>query len=243
MPTDILSANKDDLINLLLTNSKKGLIYAQNKYSKLIDTAKSALSIGIQSPSLFAKIISDINIIENFEYQIELIVSEIQNLLSSSEIPEDIVRNIELLKTIPGIGELTAITIVSEIGDIKNFTKPKHLVAFFGLDPSVNESGKFKGSNNHISKRGTRIGRRALYAVALASIRTKRNGQATNSILLDYYKNNMNGKSKKVGLVSIMHKLMKYIFSVLRNQKPYEERNPKLHRSIYLENKSLINVA
>lgn len=241
-PHDILSANKDDLINILL-KSKKGIIYAEDKYSKLISTAQSAKIIGIPSTNLFIKLISDINIIENFETQIQLILSEIHNLLSSGEIPSSIVTNIKLLQSIPGIGELTAITIMSEIGDIKNFTKPKHLVAFFGLDPSVNESGKFKGNNNHISKRGTRIGRRALYAVALASIRCKRNGEATNSVLLDYYKNNMNGKSKKVGLVAIMHKLMKYIFSVLRNQKPYEIRNPKLHCKMYIENLTLVNAA
>lgn len=56
-----------------------------------------------------------------------------------------------------------------------------------GIDPSVNESGKFKDTNKHISKRGTRIGRRALYSVALASIHCKRNGNAINTILLDYY--------------------------------------------------------
>lgn len=241
-PNDILSANKDDLINILL-KSKKGIIYAEDKYSKLISTAQSAKIIGIPSTSLFIKLISDINIIENFETQIQLILSEIHNLLSNGEIPPSVVANIKLLQSIPGIGELTAITIMGEIGDIKNFTKPKHLVAFFGLDPSVNESGKFKGNNNHISKRGTRIGRRALYAVALASVRCKRNGNATNSVLLDYYKNNMDGKSKKVGLVAIMHKLMKYIFSVLRNQKPYEIRNPKLHCKMYVENTTLVNAA
>lgn len=243
LPKDILSCEKDDLINILLTLSKKGIKYAEDKYSKLISTAKSAQIIGIPSSSLFVKLISNINIIENFETQIELILSEIKNLLSSSRIPQGIINNIELLKSIPGIGELTAITIISEIGNIKNFTKSKHLVAFFGLDPSVSESGNFKGSNNHISKRGTSIGRRALYAVALASIRTKRNGSATNPILLDYYKNNMSGKRKKVGLIAIMHKLLNYIFSVLRNQQPYELRNPKLHCKMFLENKALSNVA
>ncbi|MGL6105766.1 IS110 family transposase [Romboutsia sp.] len=239
MPKDILFADKDDLINILLTKSRKGIIYAEDKYSKLISTSESAKIIGIPSPSLFVKLISDINIIENFETQIKLILLEIQNLLSSSQIPQSIVDNIDLLKSIPGIGELTAITIISEIGDIKNFTKSKHLVAFFGIDPSVNESGKFKGNNNHISKRGTRIGRRALYAVALASIRCKRNGDPTNSVLLDYYKNNMSGKSKKVGLVAIMHKLMKYIFSVLRSQNPYELRMPLEHCKAYIENVNL----
>lgn len=241
-PDDILSANKEDLIRILLT-SKKGLKFAEDKYSKLIESANNAIEAGIPCSSFFVKLISDINIIETFELQIELILSEIKKLLASGKIPQDIINNIELLQSISGIGELTAITIISEIGNIKNFTKPKHLVAFFGLDPSVNESGKFKGSNNHISKRGTRIGRRALYAVALASVRTKRNGEATNSVLLDYYKNNMNGKSKKVGLIAIMHKLMKYIFSVLRNQKPYEIRNPKLHLKMYLENQLLVNAA
>jgi len=241
-PSDILSANKEDLINILL-KSRKGINYANDKYSKLITAANDAKVIGIPSTSLFVKLISDINIIESFETQIQLILSEIHNLLSSGKIPQSIVHNIKLLQSIPGIGELTAITIVSEIGDIKNFTKPKHLVAFFGLDPSVNESGKFKGTNNHISKRGTRIGRRALYAVALASIRCKRNGQATNPVLLDYYKNNMTGKSKKVGLVAVMHKLMKYIFSVLKNQREYEIRNPKLHCKMYIENSSLVKAS
>ena len=58
--------------------------------------------------------------------------------------------------------------------DINIFT----FVAFFGVDPAVNESGKLKGDRVKMSKRGTRLGRRALYAAALASILTKRNGEA-----------------------------------------------------------------
>jgi transposase len=108
---------------------------------------------------------------------------------------------------------------MSEIGDINGFIKPKYLVAYFGIDPSVNQSGKFDSNRNKMSKRGTRIGRRALYAVALASVRNTRNGNPINPFLLKYYKENLNGKSKKVGLVAIMHKLIKYIFSVLKNQK------------------------
>ncbi|MGL5255410.1 MAG: hypothetical protein ACRC76_00120, partial [Proteocatella sp.] len=77
------------------------------------------------------------------------------------------------------------------------------------------------------------------YAVALASIRSKRNGLATNSILLKYYNENMNGKSKKVGLVAVMKKLLVYIFSILKNQKAYEIRTPELHCKMYVENQYL----
>lgn len=48
----------------------------------------------------------------------------------------------------------------------------------------------------------------------------------------------MTGKSKKVGLVAVMHKLINYIFSVLKNQKEYELRDPKINSKMYLNNKS-----
>lgn len=71
---------------------------------------------------------------------------------------ESIKENIELIDSIPDIGHLTAITLMAEIGDINGFIKPKHLVAFFGINSSVNQSGKFQGDQCKISKRGTRIG-------------------------------------------------------------------------------------
>ena len=132
------------------------------------------------------KISSSINILKIIESEIENLLNEIKVLINSENFPKSIKTNIDLIDSIPGIGLLTAITLIAEIGDINGFIKPKRLVAF-----SVNESGKFKGNQNKMSKRGTRIGRRALYAVALASIRKNRNGAAINSVLLDYYQNNL----------------------------------------------------
>ncbi|NFN88818.1 IS110 family transposase, partial [Clostridium sporogenes] len=185
---------------------------------------------------LSTKIIINIGTIENFNKQIELILKEIENVLYSNDVSSKFKQNIPLLMSIPGVGFISAVTILTEIGDFQGFLKPKQLVAYFGVDPSVNESGKFKSDKDKISKRGTRFGRRALYAVALASIRTKRTGEATNKILLDYYQNNLKGKKKKVALVAIIHKLINYIFAVLRDQKEYEQRLPKIHHKMYLEN-------
>jgi hypothetical protein len=55
--------------------------------------------------------------------------------------------------------------------------------------------------------------------------------------LLKYYQENLKGKKSKVGLVAIMHKLIKYLFAVLRNQQEYQVRDPKLHQKMFLENK------
>ena len=126
---------------------------------------------------------------------------------------------------------LTATTILAEIGDFSRFHSPKALVAFFGLDPSVNQSGKFNGDRNKISKRGTRFGRRVLFTAALASIRTTCKGDPINPILRDYYQKKCLSKKKKVALVAVMHKLLHYIFAVLRDQKPFIFRRPEDHQT------------
>jgi transposase len=69
----------------------------------------------------------------------------------------------------------------------------------------------------------------------LVSIRLKSNGEANNKVLLDYYKNNLTGKKKKVAIVAIMHKLINYIFAVLRDQKEYAQRSPQIHQKMFLE--------
>lgn len=242
-PQLILAAPKDDIISILLSNSKKGATWSENIYSKLVDTANSAIIIGLPLHGLSVKISSSITLIKTIQTEIDILLERIDSFIGSETFPESIKNNIELIDSIPGIGRLTAITLIAEIGDISSFLKPKHLVAFFGVDSSVNESGKFKGDDNKISKRGTRIGRRALYAVALASIRNNRNGIPINKVLLDYYEMNMKGKKPKIALVAIMHKIINYIFAVLRNQTPFEQRDPKIHKQMFLENKSLNKVA
>lgn len=242
-PQSILEAPKENIIKIFLNNSKKGIVWSENIYSKLINVANEAKIIGLPLDGLAVKIASSITLIKTLQSEIDTLLKQINTFIQSETFPESIRNNIELIDSIPGIGQLTAITIIAEIGDIDGFLKPKHLVAFFGIDSSVNELGNFKGDDNKISKRGTRIGRRALYAVALASIRNNRNGIPINKVLLDYYQINLKGKKPKVSLVAIMHKIINYIFAVLRNQTPFEQRDPKIHKQMFLENNSLNKVA
>ena len=111
---------------------------------------------------------------------------------------EKFVQQISWLNSIKGVGFLSAVTIMCEIGDFSAFKRPKQLFAFFGLDPEVNQSGNFNGTDVHMSKRGSRIARRAIFAVALASIRRKRDGEAINPHLCDYYTKKSAQKPKMI---------------------------------------------
>lgn len=55
-------------------------------------------------------------------------------------------RTNRVITTIPGIGEILGVVIISEIGDIHRFDAPGKLVAFTGLDVRVNQSGEFAGT-------------------------------------------------------------------------------------------------
>ena len=237
-PKAIVDAPKDDLIALLKENSRKSIHWCVNTYNKLLSTAQSAVQIGISDAAFKVAIDINIKLLNVINEQIQTLVNEIESAVKSDSIPASFKNNIVLLLSFKGIGFITAVTIMSEIGNPARFKHPKEMVAFFGIDPSVSQSGKFNSDQNKISKRGTRFGRRALYATALASIRKSRDGKSINSVLYQYYHENLKGKKKKVALCAIMHKLIKYIFAVLRDQKTYEIREPKLHNQMYVTNSS-----
>ena len=169
-----------------------------------------------------------IRVLENSIADIKNTILELIDDDKKQDIPI-LALTLELLCSIPGIGLITAATILAEVGDFSAFQKPQKLVAYFGIDPSVNQSGKFEGNQNKMAKRGSRFLRRVIYTSALSNIRKKRNGELCNSVLYEYYQNKCISKPRMVALGAIMHKLVKIIFAVLRDKKPFEIRNPEEH--------------
>jgi transposase len=60
----------------------------------------------------------------------------------------------QLVKTIPGAGNLTALTLASRIGSIDRFPRPSSLANMFGLTPSINDTGETTGRIGAITKHG-----------------------------------------------------------------------------------------
>lgn len=243
-PDELLNASKDEVIAFLRKSSRRGLEWAEKKYKLLVQIASEANVIGI-NPSLFAEKFTRFSETYTFfQDQLESLIKEMFDYIENASFSDTFKNNLELLLSFKGMGKMTAITLLTEIGEIDNFSKAQKLVAFFGIDPSVNQSGNFKGDKNKMSKRGTTTGRRALYALALACVRKSKSGKAINQVLYDYYHTQLGDKKKKkVRLVAVMNKLLKYIFSVLKNQQSYEVRNPKIHKKMYLENQHNISIA
>ena len=230
-PSHMLKGHRDDIISLISKTSRKSIEKATSKYELLIQRAKDFEPLSISSPANVSLIEVNINMVRTLQKSISNIEDTISKLIEDDkkhDMPV-LALTLELLCSIPGIGPMTAATILAEVGDFSSFQKPNELVAYFGIDPSVKQSGKFEGSKNKMSKRGSRFLRRVLYTSALANIRKNRNGELNNPVLYEYYQKKCVSKPKKVALGAVMHKLVAIIFAVLRDKKPFELRTPEEH--------------
>lgn len=64
-----------------------------------------------------------------------------------------------------GVGEITATQLMAEIGDVRRYPRRSSLVAFAGVDPAVNQSGKHEAQSNPTTKRGSPHLRKTLYQI------------------------------------------------------------------------------
>ena len=77
----------------------------------------------------------------------------------------------KLLMTMPGVGPVTAVTVLAEIGDdLARFTKPEKLTSYAGLVPSHRNSADTVRTGG-ITKRGSRHLRNAAVEAAFVAVR------------------------------------------------------------------------
>ncbi|MDI9412370.1 MAG: IS110 family transposase [Bacillota bacterium] len=230
-PKAVQQADRERLTALIAKNARKGLAWASKKVDALLEISNLTNVMPTELSLLESKIVINLNTISHLQNSQNEVERQLKEMVEAEDFPADASQHIKLLDDMPGVGFITAVTLVAEIGDFSLFKSPKALVAFFGIDPSVNQSGKFTGDKNKISKRGTRFGRRVLFTVDMASIRTNRNGEPINPVLQEFYKKKCIDKKKKVALVAVMHKLLHYMFAVLRDGEPYQVRKPEQHQT------------
>lgn len=127
----------------------------------------------------------------------------------------------KLLQTIPGVGPVTAVSFIAEVGDIKRFQQSKQLVAFVGLDSRVHQSGTSVHGKGYISKRGNKILRTRLYNAASVAV------LHPNLFQRFFQKKRSESKPYKVALVATMHKMTHVIHSVWINNKPFIDQTDK----------------
>ncbi len=121
--------------------------------------------------------------------------------------------NADLLQTIPSIGLLTAMILLTEIGDINRFKRLDELCSYCGIVPNCHSSGETE-STGGLSRRGNSTIKTVLIECAWVAVKK-------DPALLLYYKQQIVHMKGQKAIIKVARKLLSRIRYVLMNQKEY----------------------
>jgi len=120
---------------------------------------------------------------------------------------------IGLLRSIPGIGEITALLFATEIGDINRFQKLEQLCDYVGLVPRIHGSGE-KESVLGLTHRGNHVLRESLIEACWVAIRL-------DPAMTMAFNNFTKRMKKNKAIIKIGRKMLNRIRFVMKNQTKY----------------------
>jgi transposase len=107
-----------------------------------------------------------------------------------------------------GVGEMTAVTILAELGDARRFSSSRDAVRYAGLDITVHQSDR-RRAPGHLSRQGPPALRWALFEAALCASRT-------GSPDRDYYRQAAERLGGTGAGLAVARKLLKRSYHTLR---------------------------
>ena len=188
----------------------------KDRAEKLIAEAKN--SIASAQDDLTGQLVS--STIEQILQLGKSIKAQTKMLADTCSIPE-----IKLLKTFPGISDYSAIGLMLELQTIERFPTVKKLASFVGVHPVFKASGD--GSTVAcMSKKGRKVPRKILFMVVLSSI-------TCNPLIRDLYKEQLaKGKDKMAAIGFCMHKTLRILYGMLKNNTAFAPEIDKKNRSV-----------
>jgi len=190
-------AERKDLLKLFTPLSKQALnlfelVRRRQDLKQILVAEKNRL----QAPSAAIIKLSCKQIIKSITHQIEAITEKIKELIDSDPILK---QKQEILKTIPGIGNIVAFELLILLPELGSIDRRK-IASLSGLAPMSNDSGKHQGY------RKTYYGRNGIKPVLFLAAMAARNSK---SEFRNFYKNLIaRGEIKMVAFAALMRKII-----------------------------------
>jgi transposase len=124
------------------------------------------------------------------------------------------------LRTVPGVGVVTATSFVSTLDEAARFAGPKQARAYLGLVPSERSSGE-RRQRGHISKAGPGRARHMLVEAAWTILRRRSD---TNAVLHDWAAAIAARRGSRVAVVALARKLAGILYAMWRDSTGFAAR-------------------
>ena len=183
--------------------SNKGSHWSKNFLRWLKDEVQLSDESGKQTLAIM---------IQEVEQQRQLLLEISRRIKQLSE-KEKYSLNVKLLKTVPGIGLLTAMHFLTEMETVERFEDTDHFAAFVGLVPDRHNSGDVK-NDGEMTFRGQSILKKCIIESSWIAARK-------DPVLLLAYNKYVARMEPNKAIVRIARKLLNRIYFVLKNKKEY----------------------
>jgi len=216
-PAKIVAKGIDGIIDCWKQNKIRAV--GRKRAVRLLEAARA--SVGVRNGIRAAE--NDlVFLLENYEMymqQYERTMSLIEEL--AKQIP-----GLEEMLKIKGVGLVTAVGFIAEVGNISRFEHPRQIQKLAGLNLKENSSGKHKGKTS-ISKRGRRRLRSLLFQAVMPLVAKN---QEFKELHHYYITRNQNPLKKKQSLILLSCKLIRVFFALLTKGTKYDPQ--KMMRDI-----------
>ena len=137
---------------------------------------------------------------------------------------EPLKQKVELISSIPGVGNLTAVTVLAETNGFELIRSKKQLTSYAGLDVREKQSGTSVKGKPRISKKGNKFLRKSLHLPALAAIRHDQRYKAVFARLVSKH------GIKMKAAVAVQRKLLELIYIIFKSGKKYDSAYLQINR-------------
>lgn len=152
--------------------------------------------------------------IDLLDKQEKIIKEEIGILLKKEK---ELKEELALLRTIPGIGTLTAATILAETNGFELVRNKRQLASYAGFDVQEKQSGTSVKGKTRISKKGNKNLRKAMHFPALTAIRHDERFKAIFARLVSKH------GIKMKAAVAVQRKLLEMCYTIFQSRIPYNK--------------------
>ena len=184
---------------------KKGYQFSETKALQIYSLAKDGIpTISPNAPSTKMLLLEAVKALREVNSALFAILTRMKELAKT--LPE-----YPVVRAMGGVGDVLAVKLIAEIGDVRKFKSGKALIAYAGIDPPPYESGRFIGTERHISKRGSTTLRKIGYEVMRC---VKSNGGNRDTAVYDFMlKKEDEGKAKKVAKIAALNKFLRIYYA------------------------------
>ena len=131
LAADMLAAPKDELVESIRQTARFGEKYAISKYDAICAAAKDAAVFGRALPSNALRIRLYIKTCREYQAHLDSILEELHKTVDNLQ-GGPVYDRICLLQSLRGVGFLSAVVLIAEMGSFDLFSSPKKLYAYFG---------------------------------------------------------------------------------------------------------------